>query len=182
MRAGDLDTPAHILVLGADLVVQQLDWIWCGIQTKESAEPPFPSGLRQPAKVAIRAWWDCRLQQGRYLRTDTRLFILDSVRDFTGTKLEVAITATEFVGECGEYRPDGRAPIPCRVFLNHDARYLDENGQAVEYRVRAEVALVETGRVQVDEQLQVAGVLYNVIDYADDSDDGIVRGLWLERV
>ena len=43
-------------------------------------------------------------------------------------------------------------------------------------------ALIEVGRLQVDDQLQVGGVLYNVIDYADESDDGIVRGLWLQPV
>lgn len=181
MRSGRLDTPTSILVLGADLDVQVLDWIWCGIQTKETAEFPYPAGLRHPAKVGIRAWWDCRLLQGRYLRTDGRLFIMDSVRDFTGLRMEVAITATEFVGECGEYQPAGQPPRPCRVFINYQAPYRDEAGQATDYRVRAEVALIETGRVQVDDQLRVAGVLYTVISYADDTDDGIVRGLWLER-
>lgn len=182
MRSGNLDTPADLLMLSADLVPFRLDWIWCGIQTKETAEPPFPSGLRSPAKIAIRAWWDARIQQGRYLSADGRLFHIDSARDFTGRRAELAITATELIGEQGEYRPDGAPPCACRVFLNYDAPWLDENGQATAYRIRAEVALIETGRVQVGDLLEVDRVRYYVVDYADGTDDGIVRGIWLERV
>lgn len=180
MRAGNLDTPADLLTLDADLVACKLDWIWCGIQTKESAEPPFPSGLRSPAKIAIRAWWDERIQQGRYLLADGRLFHIDSARDFTGRRAELAITATELIGESAQYRATGAPPRPCRVFMNYDALHLDENGQATSYRIRGEVALIETGRVQVDDRLVVAGVDYVVTDYANDTDDGIVRGVWLE--
>ena len=75
MRSGNLNTPADLLELSPDLSACKLDWLWCAIQTKESAEPPFPSGLRSPAKIAIRAWWDSRLQQGRYLLADGRLFL-----------------------------------------------------------------------------------------------------------
>lgn len=183
MRAGRLNTPAKLLVLDASLQRQELDWLWCGIQTKESAEPPYPSSLRNPAKVTIRAHWDERLRQGRYLEADERLFHIDSVRDFTGQRAEVAITATEFVGEQGIARPAELAPRPCRVFLLHDAPYRDEMGQATGHKTRAEVALIEAGRLQPDtDQLEVGGVLYSVIDYADQSDDGIVRGLWLARV
>ncbi|MCP8465925.1 hypothetical protein NK553_18395 [Pseudomonas sp. ZM23] len=182
MRAGNLDTPANLLKLDADLVACKLDWIWCGIQTKEEAEPPFPSGLRSPSKIAIRAWWDARIQQGRYLLADGRLFHIDSARDFTGRRAELAITATELIGEPGEYRPDGAAPRACRVFMNYDAQSSDDLGQATTYRIRAEVALIETGRVQVDEHLVVAGVDYVVTDYASGTDDGIVRGVWLERM
>lgn len=182
MRSGSLDTPADLLSLGADLVACKLDWIWCAIQTKENAEPPFPSGLRSPAKIAIRAWWDARIQQGRYLSADGRLFHIDSARDFTGRRAELAITATEFIGEQGEYRPDGAPPRPCRVFLNPEAVHRDEAGQATGYRMRAEVALIETGRVQVDEHLVVGGVEYLVTDYDNDTDDGVVRGLWVECV
>ncbi|MFF6557466.1 hypothetical protein ACET39_29695, partial [Pseudomonas aeruginosa] len=139
MRSGNLDTPADLLMLSADLLPFRLDWIWCGIQTKETAEPPFPSGLRSPAKIAIRAWWDARIQQGRYLSADGRLFHIDSARDFTGRRAELAITATELIGVQGEYRPDRAPPRACRVFLNYDAPWLDENGQATAYRIRAEV-------------------------------------------
>lgn len=180
MRAGELRHRAEILALDADIKPRCLGSSWLGIIAKELAEPAFPAGLRNPAKIDIRARYNPALMQGRYLRHDQRLFHITSVRDPLGNRAELRITADELIGQCGEYRPQGRPPVPCRVFLNHDATYLDENGQAVRYRVRAEVALIETGRVQIDEQLLVAGTLYNVIDYADDSDDGVVRSLWLE--
>lgn len=182
MRSGNLNTPADLLELSPDLSACKLDWLWCAIQTKESAEPPFPSGLRSPAKIAIRSWWDQRIQQGRYLLADGRLFHIDSARDFTGKRAELAITATELVGETAEYRAAGAPPRPCRVFMNYDALTSDEIGRDTGYRIRGEVALIETGRVQVDDRLKVAGVDYVVIDYANDTDDGIVRGVWLEPV
>lgn len=182
MRAGRLRTPASLLTLDADLKVCELDWIWCGIQSKESADPPAASGLRSPAKVTVRAWWDERLLTGRYLRAESRLLLIDDVRDFDGQRAEVIITCSELVGQPGEYRPSEGVPVPCRMHLTHEAPYRDELGQVTDYRTRAEVALIETGRVQVDDQLAVAGALYTVIAYADDTDDGVVRGLWLEKV
>ncbi|MNF02484.1 hypothetical protein D3C80_2016330 [compost metagenome] len=55
-------------------------------------------------------------------------------------------------------------------------------GRVADYRTRAEVVLIEVGRPQVDDQLLVAGTLYTITDYADETDDGVVRGLWLEAV
>lgn len=183
MRTGRFDTPAKLLALDANLQSCQIDWLWCGIQTKEAGDVAYPTGLRNPAKVTIRTHWDDRLRQGRYLEADGRLFHIDSARDFTGKRAELAITATEFVGECGSAIHEGQPPRPCRVFLLHDAPYRDEFGQATGYRTRAEVALIEAGRPQADSsQIEVGGVLYNVIDYADQTDDGIVRGLWLAPV
>lgn len=182
MRAGRLNTPANLLELDAALASVQLDWLWCDIKTKEFVDAPYPTGLRNPAKVTIRAWWDARIRQGLYLEADGRLFHIDSARDFTGQRAELAITATEFVGEVATALPAEQPARPCRAFLVHEAPYRDELGQATSYKTRAEVALIEVGRLQVDDQLQVGGVLYNVIDYADESDDGIVRGLWLQPV
>lgn len=183
MRAGRLKTPATLLELNADLQRVEIDWLWCGIQTKERAEPPFPSSLRSPVKVAIRAWFDGRVRQGRYLEADGRLFLIDSSRDFDSSRAELAITATEFVGECGTALPAGQPARTCRVFLQHEAPMRDELGQVTAYKTRAEVALIEAGRLQAGyDQLSVGGVTYNVVDYDASSDDGIVRGLWLEPV
>lgn len=180
MRAGRLDTPATLLELTADLCVSDLGWIWTGIRAKDAGDVAFPTGLRNPGRVEIRAWWDGRLVQGRYLRAGERLFHIDSARDVMGNRAGLVLTCTEFVGQPAEYRPDGAPPKCCRVFLRHQAPYRDEMGQATEYKTLAEVALIEVGRVQVDDQLLVAGTLYTVTDYADQTDDGVVRGLWLE--
>lgn len=182
MRAGRLDTPVDLLELDACLRPRVLDWLWCAIQTKETAEPPAAQGLRAPAKVTVRAWWDERLRAGRYLRTEGRLLLIDDVRDFTGRRAEVAITCSELVGLPAEFRPLEGVPVACRVHLTREAPYRDDMGQTTDYRIRAEVALIEVGRPQPDDQLLVGGALYSVSTYADDSDDGVVRGLWLDPV
>ncbi|WP_348658645.1 hypothetical protein [uncultured Stutzerimonas sp.] len=182
MRAGRLNTPTDILYLGPDLHVYTLDWVWTNITAKDATDAPMATGLRSPAKVEVRAWWDARLLQGRYLRAEGRLLYLDGVRDVTGQRAELVMTATELVGEQGEFRPLDGVPLACRVHLTFDAPYRDDMGQTTEYRTRAEVALVEVGRAQPDDQLLVGGQIYNVIAYADESDDGIVRGLWLDPV
>lgn len=180
MRTGRLNTPATLLHLGPDLQPCEIDWLWCGIQTKENAEPPPATGLRAPAKITIRAWWDERLIQGRYLRAGSRLFLIDDVRDFNGNRSEVVMTASELVGQPAEYRPAGLAPVCCRVHLRPVAPYVDDDGRMTDYQLAAQVALIEVGRIQVDDQLVVAGRTYNVIDYVNESDDGVVRSVWLE--
>lgn len=182
MKGERFNTPATLLELDADVQPVEIDWLWCDIKSKESAEPAYPTGLRSPVKIDIRTWFDDRLKQGRYLCADGRLFHLDSVRDWDGSRLQLAITATEFVGQPALYLPTGRPQLRCRVFINHDAQHRDELGQATGYRTKVEVVLIETGRVQVDDRLQVDGVDYLVTDYTDDSDDGIVRAMWLERI
>lgn len=182
MRSGNLDTPADLVELDGQLRPRVLDWLWVGIRSKENAEPPAATGLRAPAQVTVRAWWHDGLRPGRYVRTADRLLLVDDVRDFTGQRAEVVITCSELAGTPGEYRPLEGVPAPCRVHLTHEAPYRDELGQTTDYRTRAEVALIEVGRPQPDDQLLVGGVLYNVIAYADESDDGVVRGLWLEKV
>lgn len=181
MRSGRLETPATLLHLGQDLQACEIDWLWCGIQTKENAEPPPATGLRAPAKVTIRAWWDERIIRGRYLRTEDRLFLLDDVRDFTGKRQELAITASELVGLPGQALVNGLAPRPCRVFLAFDVPFVNqEYAEAPILRTYAEVALIEAGRVEEGDQLEAGGVRYTVLSLAKDRDDGVVRGLWLE--
>lgn len=182
MRAGRLDTPAELLELQQDLTVRCLDWLWFSINSKESADVPAHTGLRSPAKVAVRGWWDERLRAGRYLRSDARLFLIDDVRDFTGQRAEVAITCSELVGQPAQYLPADGVPRCCRVHLTHEAPYRDELGQVASYMTRAEVAIIEVGRPQAGDQLRVEGDLYVVANYADDTDDGVVRGLWLQPV
>lgn len=182
MRAGELRHRVELLELNADLRPSCLGKLWIGIVSKESADPPMPTGLRSPSRVEIRARYSPRLMQGRYLKHGDRLLHITSARDVIGTKAELRITADELIGHPGEYRQQDCAPVPCRVHLTHEAPYRDELGQVTEYKTRAEVAVIEVGRPQRDDQLLVGGTLYTVLDYADDTDDGVVRGLWLEQV
>lgn len=182
MRLGELRHRAQLLELDADLCPVDLGQQWVGIIAKESAEPPMPSGLRSPARVDIRARYSARIVQGRYLRHGCRLFHITSARDPLGNKAELRVTADELIGEPGKYIVEGLFPKPCRVHLTHSAPYLDDMGQVTDYKTRAEVAIIEVGRPQPGDNLTVGGQTYEVIGYAAESDDGVVRGLWLERV
>ncbi|MEH6564639.1 MAG: hypothetical protein V7756_04860 [Halopseudomonas sp.] len=181
MRIGAIDTPADLLELSPDLQPVTIDWLWVGIRAKEGTTPA-PAGLRSSAQVTVRAWWDERLLQGRYLQADGRLLHIDNVRDLLGSQVEVQISATELVGAPAMYTPQGGTAIACRAFLQYEAPVLGEIGQVVDYKTRAEVALIEVGRPQQGDTLQVGARSFVVIDYADESDDGVIRGLWLEAV
>jgi len=182
MRAGQLRHRAEILELGHDLSVAVIASTWIGIKAKESADPPMATSLRSAARVEIRARFSSKLFQGRYLRHQGRLFYITSARDPMGTKAELVITADEMTGSDAIYSPQSAAPIPCRVLIQHEAPWLDEFGAVTDYKTRAEVAIIETGRAQVGDQITVQGVTFSVIAYADGSDDGVVRGLWLDAV
>jgi hypothetical protein len=182
MEVGRLNKRATILVLGADLVPSELGGVWLGIASKDAADIAAAPGVRSLARVDIRARYSDRLQQGRYLKHGDRLFYLTSVRDPIGTKAELRCSADEFVGEPALRRTPGCPDAPCRIQLNYEAPYLDPDGQATSYRIRGEVVLIETGRVQVDDQFIVGAEIYNVIAYDESSDDGVVRAVWLERL
>ncbi|MDU4255577.1 hypothetical protein [Pseudomonas sp.] len=182
MRIGAIDTPADLLQLSPEHSPVMLDWLWVGLRARDSGDVTAPAGLRSPAKVEGRAWWDERLIQGRYLRTDERLLLIESVRDVIGGRVELVLTCAELVGEQAEYRPEGGAAVPCRVFITHSAPVFDDENKVTDYRILAELALIEVGRCQVDDQLLIGGQLYNMIDYAGSSDDGVVRGMYLEAV
>ncbi len=182
MEVGRLNRHATILALGADLTSVVIGKAWLGIKAKEDADPGIPTGLRSPARVSIRGRFSAKLTQGRYLAYGGRLFYITSARDPVGDRTELRVTADEFIGEPAMYRPEGGPDRPCRVLLTFDAPYRDEFGKVVEYRTKAEVALIETGRVQADELLQVGGTVYSVLGYADETDDGVVRGVWLQAM
>jgi hypothetical protein len=181
MRAGSLRHRAEILSLGADLVPASHGSRWVGIRAKEATDAPAASGLRTSAMVEVRARYDAALMPGRYLRQAARVLHITSVRDPIGTGAEVVLSCDELVGQAAEYRPALGAPVPCRAHLLNQAPFLDDLGQVTDYKTAAEVAIIEVGRPQVDDQLLIGGDLYSVIGYRKDSDDGIVRGLWLER-
>lgn len=182
MRAGNLRHRIEALSLAADLTSVSHGSRWASIRAKEAADAPAATGLRSPAMIEVRARYSAELIQGRYLRNGQRLLHITGVRDPIGTGAELVLSCHELIGLPGEYRPLDGAPVSCRVHLTHNAPYLDELGQVTDYRTRAEVALIEVGRPQMDDQLLAGGVLYTVIAYADETDDGVVRGLWLEAV
>ncbi|WAC45581.1 hypothetical protein OU997_05260 [Pseudomonas sp. SL4(2022)] len=181
MRAGTLRNRAQVLSLSADLCTIDHGTRWVSFRSKAAGDAPQVSGLRASAMVEVRARFSDELQQGRYLRHGTRLlYIASAPRDPMGTRTELVLSCDELVGQPAEYRPQGGVPVCCRVHLSHQAPFLDELGQVTDYKTRVEVAVIEVGRPEEGDQLLIAGTLYNVIGYARDSDDGVVRGLWLE--
>lgn len=183
MRLGRLDKRVQILSLSSDLCAIDHGQRWASIRAKDAGDAAQLAGLRATALIEVRARYSDELQQGRYLRNGDRLFYISSApRDPMGTKAEMVISCAELVGQVAEYRPQGGVPVECRVHLSHQAPYLDDMGQVTDYKTKAEVAVIEVGRPEKDDQLLIAGTLYNVIAYARDSDDGVVRGLWLAPV
>lgn len=183
MRAGSLDRRAQILSLSADLAPVDHGSRWVSIRAKDTGDVTQPTGLRSTALVEVRARFSDELQQGRYLRNGDRLlYIASAPRDPMGTRAELVLSCAELVGQPAEYRPQGGVPVACRVYLTHSAPYLDDLGRVTDYKTKAEVAVIEVGRPEEGDQLLIASTLYNVIAYARDSDDGVVRGLWLELV
>lgn len=181
MRAGELRHRAAVLELDAGLCPVELGRAWLGIHSKESADAPMQAGLRSRTPVEIRARYSSLLQVGRYIIHDARLLHITSVRDPVGTRAELRITADEFTGAAADYHPAEGPHKCCRVYLAHEAPWLDERGVVTDYKTRAEVALIEVGRPQVGDRLTVGGTTYTIVGYADETDDGVVRGLWLER-
>lgn len=182
MRAGKLDKRAEIIRLTAALTTESRGSRWVGIRAKDAIDVPAADGLRSMALVEIRARYSDEFSQGRYLASVGRLFHITSARDPLGNRAEMVISAHELIGQPAEYRPQEGVPVPCRVHLTHEAPYRDEMGQVTDYKTRAEIAVIEVGRPQQEDQLLIAGTLYTVIAYADETDDGVVRGLWLEKV
>lgn len=181
MRAGQLNTPADLLALGIDLQPQVLGLVWVGIRSKDAGDPPAPVGLRAQARVEVRAWYDERLLQGRYLRADSRLLHLISVRDFKGDRSELVMTCEELVGEVAQYTPaSGGAAVPCRVFLTHGVARVGDVGRT-EYTTQLEAALVEVGRPQPGALFVVGGETWRVAGLVEDEDDRVVRRMWVKR-
>lgn len=180
MRLGKLDKRVELVSIAPDLSLVVIGSRWANIRSKSAADVPAATGLRTGALVEIRARYWSELMAGRYLRSGSRLFSITSARDPMGDKTELVLSCDELVGDAGQYLPLVGDPVDCRVHLTHSAPYLDELGQVTDYKTRAEVALVEVGRPQVDDQVQIGADVYTVIGYASGSDDGVVRGLWLE--
>lgn len=182
MRAGRLRHRVDILELGHDLSPIAHGQAWVGIVSKENSDVPVQTGLRASAKVSVHARNRDILEQGIYLKCDNRLLHITSARDAIGNRAGLYISCDEFIGRQATYYPQGTTPKNCRVHLIHDAPYLDDFGKVTDYRTKAEVLLIEVGRPQENDRITISGKTYIVTQYASDTDDGVVRGLWLEAV
>lgn len=183
MRTGRLDTPADLLDLGADLQAQLIDWLWVGITAKDAGDVPVAAGLRNPGRVEVRAWWDDRLRNGRYLRAGQRLLLIDSARDVRGQQAELVLTCTELIGQAATYTATpGATALPCRVFLAYGVSRPGQFSGAVEYVTELEAAVVEVGRPQPGAVFEVEGVAWRVAGLVETEDDRVVRRMWVKKV
>lgn len=172
MRAGRLRHRATVYSKSADV----LGGAWLSIIAKDAGDVSMPAGIRASAMVTIRARYNGDLKAGVYLRSDDRLFQVTSARDVMGTRHELILSADEFIGDTATY--NGKQ---IRIHLTHSAPYYDDFGKVTDYRLKAEVLLFETGRVQAGDTITVDGKSYIVTQYADGTDDGVVRSLWLDE-
>lgn len=181
MMLGRLDKRAAIYRLDADLQQELIGGAWVGIRSKAAADVPAQVGLRSPAMVEIRTRPNEYITSGCYLKSGSRLFYVTSARDPIDNQMELVLSCDELIGQTASYQPIAGSAITCRVHVTHSAPFLDERGQATDYKTLIQVALFEIGRPQVGDTITIGTDVYTVILYADATDDGVVRGLWVER-
>lgn len=182
MRAGHIRHPAELLLTaGSPPQSQSLGVVWVGISEPLEQDAERPAGLRSRVRVMLRARYQPDIMQGRFIKTvDGRLFALDAVRNPDQRGQDMVISASELIGDAGEYLPSGATvPVPCRVFLSTDSPITAKGGKA-EYRMRAELSVLEVGRLQPEALLTVAGIQYRVMGLVEESDDGAVRAVWVK--
>lgn len=176
LKAGRLRNRIEVRSLDYDLSSKHVCNAWVSIASKENADVAYPDGLRANAKVVIWSRYNKQFKAGQYLKYKDRLFRFTSVRDIDGLKTKLVSSADEFIGDTAMY--NGKQ---IRIHLTHSAPYYDDFGKVTDYRIKAEVLLFETGRVQAGDSITVDGKSYIVTQYADGTDDGVVRGLWLDE-
>jgi hypothetical protein len=148
--------------------------MWIGIRAKEMEATSAQQGLRSPINLTVRARWHPELQPGRYLRTADRLLLIDAVRDIDGKRADAIMSCTEFIGEIVTYQTRS-----VRVFLSASSPVVGQRGGKNDYRMQAEFALVESGRVQPGESFVLGVETYTITSIIDDGDDGITRKAWV---
>ncbi|QNM94904.1 hypothetical protein [Chitinimonas koreensis] len=178
MRIGELNTRAELLAQGPDLLGQVLRGVWVGLTGRDTDDPP-QAGLRSPTAYTGWARYAVDLVGGRYLRIGPRLLRIDAAVDHDSRRTLQRLSLTELVGEPAVYRPAAGDDRPTRVFVQADAPQPGSVMRRPEYRLRADLPVVEVGRPQAGEQLLVGATTYVVVGPVEGGDDGIVRSLWV---
>jgi hypothetical protein len=181
MRAGSLDTWCEVLELHpVTLAPQVVAAGWFSIRQRQTEYKDVqPTGLRNRASVIGRCWFDHEVLPGRYVRPENgRLFVIDAVRDPLNNQSELSLAITELIGERAVYRSGAQPGKPVRAFFDVDAPHLADSGR-MEYRHRIEVALIECGRPQPGDEIDLRGVTWVVREAVAQADNGILRDLWV---
>lgn len=183
MRLGRLDQRVQILSLSADLRAISHGSRWASIRAKDAGDAAQLAGLRATALVEVRARYCDELQQGRYLRTGSRLLYISSApRDPMGTKAEMVVTCAELVGAPAAFIAQvGAAPLPCRAFMVYEVERPGQFAGVVEHVTQLEAAIIEVGRPQPGAVFEVDGVAWRVAGLVEGEDDRVVRRMWVKR-
>lgn len=179
MRSGELDTRAQLLVLQPELSVTVIRSVWLDLRARD-ADAEAQAGLRANGALFAYARFAADLQGGRYLRVGSRLIYIDAALDVDGRCTGVRLSLTELIGRPGSYQPAQGVARAVRVYLAPEAP-IPAQFQRPGYRLRAEVAVLEAGRPQAGELMQVDGLSYTILGPVDGGDDGIVRAMWVKR-
>ena len=180
MRAGKLQQLATVLMLRVDtLAAVQVEKVWVGIKTRDGGDTPPARGLRNPAVIQVLAWHSDKLQQGRYLQVDSRLLIIDAARDPDGRREALSMACTELIGEPCTFTPKAGTGKSARVFVQSTSPTVGQRNGRADYRVMAEFALIETGRIQPGDTVTLYGAVWTVSSLAEEPDDGVTRKVWL---
>jgi hypothetical protein len=180
MRAGKLQQLATVLMLRVDtLAAVQMDKVWVGIKTRDGVDTPPARGLRNPAVIQVLAWHSDKLQQGRYLQVDNRLLVIDAARDPDGRREALSMSCTELIGEPCTFTPKNGAGKSARVYVQQTSPSVGQRTGRADYRVMAEFALIEVGRIQPGDTVTLYGATWTVSALSDEPDDGVTRKVWL---
>lgn len=178
MRAGRLNRRVVIKKLSGDPPgAVTVTTIWAGFSIPENGDASVSGGLRSPAAIQCRMRYP-DLLAGWYLVDGTRLYHVDHVRNPDGKGRDWLASCTELVGDPAVYTPAGGDPVDTRCFVIHDAPFIGEHSQAVVYRARLELPLIEVGRAKKGDRVTTRGVDYEVLGLVAGGDDGVVRLLW----
>lgn len=178
MRAGQLNRRVVIKKLSGDPPgAVTVTTVWGGFSVAATGSVPVSGGLRSPAAIQCRMRYP-DLLAGWYLVDGLQLFHVNHVRNPDNKGRDWLASCTELVGDPAVYTPAGGDPVDTRCFVIHDAPFIGEHSQAVVYRARLELPLIEVGRAKKGDRVTTRGVDYEVLGLVAGGDDGVVRLLW----
>ena len=140
---------------------------------------PVPAGLRNPVPLEMRLRHRADLQSGDYVTWDGRLAHLFALRDPNGKNSELIASCHELIGHAATYTPaGGGTAVATRAYLMHDTPYIAQTSQRIDYRLRIELPVFETGRAAPEATVTINATTYTLLGLIEQGDDGAVRAYW----
>jgi|GEM_PF-3203439 len=185
--AGKLDWRLEFFRLSlATFARTSLGHAWVSVRMKAADHLAPPSqGLRNLSSGAlteIRLRYRTDVQDGDYAVYGSRLWHCVNFRDPDGKRAELIASAHELVGLTTVYTPAGGTAITTRAWLGFSSPFVSGGHMVNEYRLRAEVPILEVGRPARGGTLVISGRTYQIVGLVDNGDDGITRSMWVVPV